>query len=107
MNKKRIKKIDPIQAGKVLGVMYFFLMLIFIVPIFFIFSVAGVSNNSNMGVFQGLGIGFVFILPFIYALIAFILGIVTAYLYNFTYRFHGGHVIEFENDGEIVDEIGK
>jgi hypothetical protein len=46
------------------------------------------------------GIGFVFVLPFIYAAVGFVLGVLGAAIYNVVAKWIGGIVVEVEWDRE-------
>ena len=85
---KRIKRIAPVQLGKMLAVVYALFSVIFI-PFMFI---------SFLAVPDGRGPGLIFciIFPVLYIVIGFIGGIVGAFIYNLSASWIGGIEIEFE-----------
>ena len=101
----RIKKISPLQLGKMLAVLYGLISLI-IVPFFLLFSVigavAGVSQHGSAGpaaLGAGFGIVMAIALPIFYAAFGFIGGVIGGYLYNLVARWIGGIEIEIEQVG--------
>ena len=99
---RRLRSIAPVQAGKVLGVLYGGVGLIF-VPFFVIAGIAGAfagqgqETSSAAGAFAaGMMLFMAILFPVIYAVFGFIGGVVGAWLYNLIARWVGG--IEFEVD---------
>jgi len=82
--KKRLTYISPLQAGIVQGVVLGIISLIF-VP----FIIIG-------GLFHG-GIGTIFFifLPVVYAVMGFIMGIISAFVYNLVAKWTGGLELVF------------
>lgn len=112
--KLRLKKIDPISAGKVMGGLYAALGLMF-VPFFLMMGVfAALASHANanvtvhssgpmggamlpgMGVFAGMGLFFVVMLPVIYGVFGFVAGALLALVYNLICRWVGGLELDFE-----------
>jgi hypothetical protein len=90
---RKIKRFAPLQLGKVLGVLYGAMGLLF-APIFLataIFELAAPTGIPTL-----IGIGMAIITPIFYGAIGFISGVVGAWLYNVTARFTGGMEVEFE-----------
>jgi hypothetical protein len=85
---KRIKRIAPVQLGKLLAVIYALFSLIF-VPIFLI-----ISLSSPQG--KGPGLLFSIIMPVIYIIFGFVGGVIGAFIYNLSAKWVGGIEIEFE-----------
>lgn len=81
--KKRLINISPLQQGIVLGALYGVLTLIAAPFIIIIELVRG----AGIGAFAAI------ILPVIYAVIGFIAGVITAWVYNLVAKWTGG--IEF------------
>ncbi|MDP2933779.1 MAG: DUF3566 domain-containing protein [bacterium] len=90
---KIIKKIAPLQLGKILAVLYGLISILF-VP----FLIIGVifEENSNPAKI----IFFIFI-PILYIIGGFIVGIIGAAIYNLCAKFVGGIKITLE-DEEII-----
>jgi hypothetical protein len=99
---RRIKRIAPLQAGKMLAVVYGCMGLIFL-PFFAIAGMLGAfAQHAQLeraapaaligGVMVGMGIFF----PIIYGVMGFILGVVSAALYNLVARWIGGFEVEVE-----------
>ncbi len=86
--RKRIKRIAPVQLGKLLAVVYA-LFSIIIVPFMLIVTLATPKGN-------GPGWIFILIMPVLYIVMGFIGGIISAFIYNFSAKFVGGIEIEFE-----------
>jgi hypothetical protein len=81
--KKRISHISPLQLGIVSGLLYGIISLI-IVPFFLIATLLGHA---------GPGAIFAIFLPIIYGVMGFIVGVLTAFVYNLVANWTGG--IEF------------
>lgn len=110
MSVKRIRKINPVQAGKVSAVVAILLILIFIVPIMLIVSAVGFgAADSSFGGFAmgGSILAVVIIMPIIYGIFAFLVGMLYAFIYNITYRFHGGMELEYDDMDDEINRIGK
>ncbi len=90
---KIIKKIAPLQLGKMLAVLYGLLSLIF-VPIIIIGTLFQKDSNPAKIIF------FIFV-PLLYMLFGFIGGIIMAALYNLCAKFVGGIKIALE-DEEVI-----
>ncbi|MEP7077724.1 MAG: DUF3566 domain-containing protein [Chthoniobacterales bacterium] len=101
--KRRIRRVTPLQAGKMLGVLYGCMGLLFL-PFFALAGVAGafvqhaqqnqqaVPAALTAGVMLGLG----FLMPIIYAVFGFLFGIIGAAIYNLSARWLGGIEVEVE-----------
>ena len=86
--KKRIKRIAPVQLGKLLAVMYTLFSVIF-VPFMLIVSLATPEG-------KGPGLILCIVLLIIYIVMGFLGGIVGAFIYNLSAKWVGGIKIEFE-----------
>jgi ABC-type Co2+ transport system permease subunit len=103
--KRRIKRITPLQAGKMLGILYGCMGLIFL-PIFALAGVAGAfaqtAQQNQAGahppaaILGGMMLGFGIMLPVFYAVFGFIFGIISAAIYNLIARWIGGIEVEVE-----------
>src|SRR4051794_31870455 len=103
--KRRIKRIAPLQAGKMLGVLYGCLGLIFL-PFFGLAGLAGVfaqhaqqARGKGWGpaaIAAGVMVFLGLMMPVIYAAMGFILGVVTAAIYNLVANWIGGIEVEVE-----------
>jgi hypothetical protein len=97
----RLKRIAPLQAGKMLGAFYGLLSLIF-VPFMLIFMAVGSfaaasrGGASGMPLMMGMGVGFMIFLPVVYGVLGFIFGVIGAFIYNLMGRWIGGFELEFE-----------
>ncbi|CAM3095171.1 hypothetical protein [Rariglobus hedericola] len=98
----RIKKISPVQLGKMLAVIYGLASLIF-VPFFLIMGllasfapgpVEGSALPAAIGL--GLGIAFTLLFPVMYAFMGFITGLIGALIYNLVAGWIGGIEVEVE-----------
>jgi hypothetical protein len=93
---RRIKRIAPLQLGKIFGLLYGIMGLL-ICPFFllvFLFAPAG-QNQPKVGI-MAFGAGFALILPVLYGVVGFIGGIVSAFLYNIIVKWVGGLEVEVE-----------
>lgn len=99
MKQIRIKRIDPMQSGKVYFILTLIICIIFVAPILLFISTmgaaAGLGNNLNLGS-AGMGIGLILGIVIFYSIFGFIIGFLSALLYNFTYKFHNGILYEAE-----------
>jgi len=103
--KRRIKRIAPLQAGKMLGIFYGGISLL-IVPFFLLAGLMGAfaqhansnqsGGNAPAALFAGLSLVFVILIPVIYGVMGFVFGIISAALYNLVARFVGGFEVEIE-----------
>ena len=86
--KQRIRRFDPFQIAKVMGVIYALMGLLF-VP-FFYFA-ASASQGS-----MPFGTGVVIALPFLYGIFGFIFTAIAAAVYNLVAGWVGGIEVELE-----------
>jgi hypothetical protein len=103
--KRRIKRIAPLQAGKMLGVLYGCMGLIFL-PIFMLAGVAGAfaqhaqqtqgASAAPAALTAGLMLAVGIFMPIFYAVFGFIFGIISAAIYNLVARWVGGIEVEVE-----------
>ena len=101
---RRIKRIAPLQAGKMMGILYACCGLIFL-PIFALAGVAGAFAQQARQT-QAAGVppalmavmmfGFGIFMPVFYGIFGFIFGIISAAIYNLIARWIGGIEVEVE-----------
>jgi hypothetical protein len=93
---RRVKRIAPLQLGKMLGLLYGIMGVIFC-PIFLIASLFASHGPSAQRVgLMAFGTGFALVLPFLYAAMGFLGGIISAFIYNLIARWIGGIEVEVE-----------
>jgi hypothetical protein len=96
---RRLTRIAPLQTGKIAGILYGLLSLLFI-PFFIIAAVAGFfaesgeTSSGAAGLMAGGMVLMALVLPVLYAAMGFIGGVICAAVYNFIARWVGG--LEFE-----------
>jgi hypothetical protein len=106
--KLKLKRIAPLQAGKMLAAFYGLLSLI-MVPFMLTFMALGSFAARSHGgagapalpLMFGMGIGFMVMLPLLYAFLGFIFGILGAFLYNLLAKWIGGFALEFEQEAPL------
>jgi hypothetical protein len=93
---RTLKSIAPLKAGIMLGVIYGVLGLVFI-PFFLLMSAAGsqLPAPQRVGI-MALGAGFAIMLPILYAVLGFIGGALSAFIYNVAAKFVGGMEFDVE-----------
>ena len=93
---RRIKRIAPLQLGKMLAILYGIMGLIF-VPFLLVFSILAPQlpqqQRAGMMVF---GAGFAIAAPFLYAAMGFVFGAIGAFIYNVVAKWVGGIEVEVE-----------
>jgi hypothetical protein len=94
--KRRIKRIAPVQLGKMFALLYGIMGLL-VIPFFLFVSLfaSQMPQPQRMGAI-GFGIGFVVSVPFIYAALGFVSGAIGALIYNLVARWVGGIEVEVE-----------
>ena len=103
--KRLIKRIAPLQAGKMLGVLYACLGLIFL-PFIALAALAGAfaqqAQHPQGGpavpavVATGVMIGFGIMMPVVYGVMGFVFGVIGAAIYNLIASWIGGIEVEVE-----------
>jgi len=94
--KRRIKRIAPLQLGKMLAILYGIMGLLFI-PFFLVMSAVSsqMPPEHRVGM-MAFGIGFAIAAPFLYAAMGFVFGALGALIYNVVARWIGGVEVEVE-----------
>ena len=97
---KELRRIAPLRAGVVVGILQGILGIIFAVPIFLIASLATLAAPNHAGaggqtgvpvIFTGV---FIFFVPLFYAIIGFLTGLIGAAVYNLVANWTGGFIVE-------------
>lgn len=102
----RLKRISVLQTSKVAAIMYFIGSAVIFIPFGLIVSgIQGSVQNAPVGnAFMG-SMAFMFIAPFIYAVVGFIGTAIMCWLYNVTVKFTGGIQFQLEStDGASEEE---
>lgn len=91
---RRLKRIAPLQLGKILAILYGIMGLLFI-PFFLLIGMLSsqVPDEQRVGMMAMSG-GFAIFAPIMYAIMGFILGVIGAAIYNLVAKWVGG--IEFQ-----------
>ena len=96
VTKRRIKRIAPLQLGKMLAVLYGIMGLLFI-PFFLIMSAVATQMPPEQRVgMMAFGAGFALCMPVIYAALGFVFGALGALIYNLVAKWIGGIEVEVE-----------
>ena len=96
VTKKRIKRIAPLQLGKMLAVLYGIMGLLFLpfmLIMAFVSSQAPAEQRVGM---MAVGVGFALLAPVMYAAMGFVIGALGALIYNLVAKWIGGIEVEFE-----------
>ena len=93
--KKRITSIAPWQTGKTLALVYFFMGLLFVVPIGLLFSLVPAAPGQPKP-----GIGFFIAMPFLYAAAGLVFVPLVCWIYNKAARFVGGVEVTVETGAD-------
>ena len=98
----KLKRVAPLQAGKMLAAFYGLLSLVLVPFMFVAMTVAGMAARNHGGAppfpfMLGLGMGFILLLPILYALMGFVFGVISAWIYNLLAKWIGGLEFEFES----------
>ena len=100
----KLRRIAPLQAGKILAAFYGLVSLLFVPFMMAFFAFAsfsarhhGTAHPPPLPLMFGMGVGFMIFLPFFYAAMGFVGGVLGAWVYNLLAGWLGGLVLEFEN----------
>jgi hypothetical protein len=92
--KRTVKRFDPLQLGKMLGIVYAGMSLLAI-PFFLLVMMMGPAHGN--GPFAGVfGSILVVCLPIFYGIFGFIAGLIGACIYNIAAKIVGGIQVEVE-----------
>lgn len=93
---RRIKRITPLQLGKILAVLYGAMGLL-AAPVFLLLVLAGSASGQNTALPAVLvGVVGAVLAPILYAVLGFLIGVIGAFLYNLIARWVGGIEVEVE-----------
>jgi hypothetical protein len=97
---KKIVKIGAMSLGKILGVIYAVMGLVFggliTLASFFASSLLGGQNNE-LSIF--FGVGSIIILPLMYGVAGLIFGLLIGWTFNLSSRLTGGLAVEIQEPG--------
>jgi len=94
--KRIVKRVGPLQAGKILGILYGAMGLLAL-PFFLIaMLVTSQMPAPQRGIFAAFGIGMMLALPVFYACLGFVVGVIGAAIYNVIAQWVGGLEVEVE-----------
>ena len=88
-----IRRVEPVSAAKIAGVLYALMGLLFALLFAAIGSMAGGLTQSVMP-FAGVGVAAIIILPIVYGCIGFIATLIMTALYNVVAGWVGGVEIQ-------------
>ena len=106
----KLKRIDPVKWGIIVGLLYAILSLVVMIPMFGIMSLTGgalANNAGGLGFLFGSGIAVIFIAPIIYGVLGFIFGVIGAAILNFILKRTKGLDMDFEKVGLDISNIGN
>ena len=93
----KIKKIGVLSLGKISAVLYAIIGLIFGVFMAFVSLAGAAFSQSTTGMFgMVFGVGAIVLLPIFYGVMGFVVGLLTALLYNLIANWIGGLELEIE-----------
>jgi hypothetical protein len=98
---RRIKSFNVYQTAKVVAIIYFVIIAIFMIPFGLFFSILGAAGSDSFPGLPFAGIIFVF-LPFVYGGLSFVMTAIGCLLYNFVAGRFGGIEVEIETDEVTV-----
>lgn len=87
--RRRIRRFDPLQTGKVLGALYALMGLVFL-PFFWLMK-------SFMPEGGGFFMGFGLLMPIVYGIFGLVFGAIGALIYNFVAGLTGGLEVEVDD----------
>jgi hypothetical protein len=90
-----IKRVEPVSAAKIAGVLYALMGLLLALLFAAIGSMAGGLAQSYLP-FAGVGVAAIIILPIVYGCIGFVMTLIMAALYNLVAGWVGGLEIQAE-----------
>jgi small-conductance mechanosensitive channel len=94
---KQLSRIAPWQAGKLFAVLYFFLSLIFVIPMILIAAIAPMPVGPGFH----FSAGTLLLFPFMYALVALIFVPLACWFYNTAAKVVGGLEVTVTEVAEV------
>lgn len=93
----KIKKIGVLSLGKITGILYAIMGLIFGIIMAPIFMISFLVSTNDSGLLEALfAVGSIALLPIVYGIMGFVGGIISALVYNLSASWVGGIEIETE-----------
>lgn len=93
-SKRVLKRIAPLQAGKILAILYGILGLLFL-PVFLMIAAFGSTLPAQQRVgMMAMGFGMMIAMPVFYAVMGFVFGSLGALIYNQVAKWIGGFEVE-------------
>lgn len=99
---KTVKRFGVYQTSKIIGIIYFLVSAIIMIPLGLFGILLGGMGDMGMGGFEAM---FFFIAPFFYGLFAFIATAIACAVYNFIADKVGGIEIELETTDEVLGHM--
>ena len=93
---RRIKRIAPLQLGKMLALLYGIIGLLAIPFFLLMTSITAQLPEGQRGPFLAMGAGAAIFAPILYAVLGFIVGVIGAFIYNLVAKWVGGIEVEVE-----------
>jgi hypothetical protein len=93
---RRIKRIAPLQLGKISAFVYGIMGLIILPMMLLVTFLGSHFQQAQRTGFMALGIGFMIFIPVLYAVMGFIIGVLSAAIYNLVAKWIGGIEVEVE-----------
>ena len=94
--KRRIKRISPLQLGKMLALLYGIIGLLAIPFLLFFSTLMAQLPPEQRGPLMAMGAGAALFAPILYAVVGFIIGVIGAVIYNVVAKWVGGIEVEVE-----------
>lgn len=105
---KTIRRINAVSAGSVAAIITLITLYIIFIPFIILMALGGIPEDSALPVnFFGGSLVFLFFVPLIYAGFAFLMGLVYAAIYNWTFKLHKGYKVEFLDSDDELSKIGN
>ena len=92
--KNQIVRFSPLQTAKVMSVLYFFMGVVFAVPMTLMTMLGGQPEGAEQN--SAFSIIFLVMLPFLYALMSFIFVPIACWVYNLSAKWVGGIEVSLE-----------
>ncbi len=96
-----IKSVDVFSVAKIAGLLYGCLGLI-LAPFFLLIGLLGSAVGRNSPIAGIFGVGFAVLMPFLYGICGFIMGMIWGLLYNLFSGWVGGVEVELEIKPAII-----
>ncbi len=102
---RRITRFGVLQTAKVAGVIYFFMGLVIVMPLWFVWtSIMGSMYGDELGTVIPFSGGFALLaIPVMYGVMGFVGIAIMCSIYNLVSNWVGGIEVEVESDELIMD----